>query len=62
MSAAHLSRRLIAALLLLLFVGAPSLAHLLDLPEETDALQITADTVADLGREGPGLALGGPVR
>lgn len=62
MNAAQLPYRVIGALLLLLFAGAPSLAHLLDLPEETDALQITADTVADLGREGPGLALGGPVR
>lgn len=60
--AAHLPDRAITALLLALFTVPASLAHLLDLPDETEALAITAETVADLGREGPDLALGGPVR
>ncbi len=52
----------ITALLLALFTVPASLAHLLDLPEETDALAITAEAVADLGRAGPDVALEGPVR
>lgn len=59
---AHLPRWVVAALVLVMFAGMPSVAHYLDLQEETDALQLTADAVTDLGREGPDFALGGPVR
>lgn len=62
MNPAALPSWLIAAMLFTLFGVLPSVAHLADLPEETEALSITAEAVADLGREGPDLALGGPVR
>lgn len=62
MNAAALPSWAVAALVFVMFGVLPAVAHVLDLPDETDALAITAQVVADVEREGPDVALGGPVR
>ncbi|SIR00622.1 hypothetical protein [Pseudacidovorax sp. RU35E] len=62
MNPAALPSWAIGALVFILFGVLPAVANVLDLPDETDALAITAQVAEDLEREGPAFALGGPLR